>query len=583
LLASHARLRKPTEEQTQRHKERLAQRLGAQEQLDELTRELAQKHGLQGNPYSLEKVQAALPADTALLGWVDLRPAGKVGEAVNEHWAVLLRPKGKPVWVALRGSGKDGAWVDADSRLPEELAAALRARPGPGRADWREVARRLYEQRLAPLAPHLGATADLPAVRHFIVLPSGVIDGVPVEVLTDRHTFSRAPSATVLAFLRDRARPKTVGLLAVADPVFDSPDAGGKPAPLPPGGLLLTVVVPGGNAARAGLKAGDVLLRWGDKPLKAPADLQTLPGAAADPKARVVVEVWRAGDTFAMELAPGPLGVAVAKEPAPEALAARRRIDAELAAGRGGEWKALPGTRVEAEAIARRFKEVGQPAKLLTDSDASEPRLAELARDGSLAKVRYLHLATHGTADWRYPLRSAIILARDRQPGPAGPLADGRLTAAEVLRDWSLDCDLVTLSACETGLGRYATGESYLGFAQALLSVGSRGVCLSLWQVDDAATALLMDRFYANLLGQREGLKKPLGKAEALDEAKRWLRTLPRAEAVKLAAKLTGGVERGKGRPALPLLPAVPETKEDEPPYAHPYYWAAFVLIGDTD
>ena len=53
---------------------------------------------------------------------------------------------------------------------------------------------------------------------------------------------------------------------------------------------------------------------------------------------------------------------------------------------------------------------------------------------------------------------------------------------------------------------------------------------------------------------------------------------------MKLAAKLTGGVERGKGRPALPLKPKVAETvKEDEAPYAHPYYWAAFVLIGDPD
>jgi CHAT domain-containing protein len=248
-----------------------------------------------------------------------------------------------------------------------------------------------------------------------------------------------------------------------------------------------------------------------------------------------------------------------------------------------------PGAQVyrPGPTIAGRFKQAGQSVTLLTDSDASEQRLAELA--GVLGKVRYLHLATHGIVNLDFPLQSAVILSRDRLPDPAWQLDaglpdhDGRLTAAEVLRDWNLDCDLVTLSACETGLGRYARGESYLGFAQALLSVGGRSVCLSLWQVDDAATALLMDRFYANLLGQREGLKQGLGKAEALDEARRWLRTLPRTEAVKLAARLTGGVQRGKGRPALPLLPAVPQTKEDEPPYAHPFYWAAFVLVGDPD
>src|SRR5262249_46949122 len=133
------------------------------------------------------------------------------------------------------------------------------------------------------------------------------------------------------------------------------------------------------------------------------------------------------------------------------------------------------------------------------------------------------------------------------------------------------------------GLGQYAKGEGCLGFAQALLICGARSVCLSLWQVDDVATALLMDRFYANLLGQRGGLTKAVGKAEAPGEAKGWLRTLPRAEALKLAATLTNGVERGKGRPALPQAPTVPETEKDEPPYAHPYYWAAFVLVGDKD
>jgi CHAT domain-containing protein len=111
-------------------------------------------------------------------------------------------------------------------------------------------------------------------------------------------------------------------------------------------------------------------------------------------------------------------------------------------------------------------------------------------------------------------------------------------------------------------------------------------VCLSQWKVDDAATALLMQRFYQNLLGKRDGLPKPMGKAEALAEAKAWLRGLSRDEALKRAAQLTSGVERGKNRPVLPLLPAVPTAPVGEAgdhPYAHPYYWAAFVLIGDPD
>jgi CHAT domain-containing protein len=92
-----------------------------------------------------------------------------------------------------------------------------------------------------------------------------------------------------------------------------------------------------------------------------------------------------------------------------------------------------------------------------------------------------------------------------------------------------------------------------------------------------------MERFYRNLLGKREGLKAPMGKAAALAEAKRWLRGLSREEAVKRAAQLSKGVARGKGRPALPLLPAVPSAAGEGCPYAHPYYWAAFVLVGDPD
>jgi CHAT domain-containing protein len=185
-----------------------------------------------------------------------------------------------------------------------------------------------------------------------------------------------------------------------------------------------------------------------------------------------------------------------------------------------------------------------------------------------------------------------VILSRDTLPDPqkqllAGkPVYDGRLTAEEMLRSWNLNSELVTLSACETALGKYERGEGFVGFAQALILCGSRSVCLSLWKVDDAATALLMQRFYANLLGKRDGLKAPMPKAQALREAKEWLRNLSREEALKVAADVSNGVERGKGRPKGKLLPPLPEpvpAVKDDKPYAHPYYWAAFVLIGDPE
>jgi hypothetical protein len=434
-------------------------------------------------------------------------------------------------------------------------------------------------------------------VRQLVVLPCPALAGVPAEVFAEGYTVSYSLSGTLYAHLRQQPKVNTRGLLAVADPVFDPPAVAEQPLPLPTGGVLLTVVAPHSNAALSGLRPNDVLVRYGGADLKGPADLKVLP-ESDDPARRVAVTVWRQGKTFERQVRPGKLGVALADRPAPQALAEQRRLDRRLAsAARGGgdQWEPLPGTRAEAEALRRLF--VGPPPPLvLADSEASEQRLDELAQNDELGQYRYLHLATHGEVDNRWPLRSAIILARDRLPDPdkqltAGrPVYDGRLTAGEVLRQWHLGSELVTLSACQTALGKYERGEGFVGFAQALILAGSRSVCLSLWKVDDAATALLMDRFYHNLLGRRADVKGPMAKAAALREAKAWLRGLSREEVVKRAAELTKGEARGKGRKTLPLLPEVPGVggatepggKEDRP-YAHPYYWAAFVLIGDPD
>jgi CHAT domain-containing protein len=290
-------------------------------------------------------------------------------------------------------------------------------------------------------------------------------------------------------------------------------------------------------------------------------------------------------------VAPGRLGVGLNREPAREAIANRRQTDALLDSLRGGDRNDLPGTRAEVTQIARLF---GDQATTRLDSAASEQALDDLREKGDLSQFRYLHFATHGEANNVKAFESVLILAKDTLPADPLPRAgksfiNGQLSANEVLAFWQLNAELVTLSACESALGSKGGGDGLLGFAQAFLKAGSRAVCLSLWKVDDTATALLMTRFYQNLLGKRAGLDQPMGKAKALAEAKEWLRELTAEEATKLTAAATDGVirpSRGKGEPLNLIVPVTdpkhPTTKTSRP-FAHPRYWSAFILIGDPN
>jgi CHAT domain-containing protein len=228
-----------------------------------------------------------------------------------------------------------------------------------------------------------------------------------------------------------------------------------------------------------------------------------------------------------------------------------------------------------------------RPAQRTHSRTARRPAL--LARCANGKRFRILHFATHGDVDLIDPYRSALILAQDHLPDgleafrKGEKVYDGRLTVETILREWELDADLVVLSACQTALGKAAEGEGLLGFAQAFLQKGARSVLLSRWKVDDTATALFMLRFYENALGKRKELQEPLGRAAALAEARAWLRNLSRADAERLAVGLTGGVLRGTERDDLPVVKAKANLPAGERPFAHPFYWASFVLIGDPN
>jgi len=198
---------------------------------------------------------------------------------------------------------------------------------------------------------------------------------------------------------------------------------------------------------------------------------------------------------------------------------------------RGGTG-ALPGSRREAEAVARLFS---PGATLLLGQDASELRVKELAHS-----ARILHFATHATVNRRQPLNAGLRLSAP--PGdPSKPPSDnGLLQAWEIMQQFELKADLVTLSACESGSGRVLAGEGALSLARAFHHAGARSVLSALWSIDDRATTTLMTRFYA-------GLKAGLSKDEALR----------RAQASFIEGRDTGARWRA------------------------PFFWAAFELSGD--
>jgi hypothetical protein len=515
--------------------------------------------------WRLDRIQSAIPAETAVVFWIDL-------PGMN-HWACILRRTGPPIWQQLPGSGPGKAWTsDDDSLVQRAYDVALVRSNG---AEPERLLSALRVQRLDPLLMHLYR------VNYLLIIPVGRMALVPIEALTDRFTVSYISSASVYAQLRQQHRPlQGSRLLALGDPVFTS---AAQRILTPPGeGLFVSAVVLGSNADRSGLKAGDILVTYNKQQVPSLAALK--PVTTGPP---VPAELWREGKTVRVRLAPGKLGVLLDKRPAAEAFAAWQASGHSLVAQQSGPITPLPGSKLEVESLARLVPET----KLLLGSDASEQTLEELAQASQLRNYRLLHLATHAQVNLGIPKESSLILAQDhiihklddqiaRTLGGNKPL-DGRLTVGTILEKWQLDADQVVLSACETGLGAEAAGEGLLGFAQALLQKGARTVVLSRWKVPDMATALLMQRYYQNILGKREGLQAPMPRAEGLWEAKRWLRSLTQAEIEKQLAGLPGGGELRSVKPAVPVVGN--KRPPAEHPFAAPYYWAAFVLIGDPE
>jgi len=180
----------------------------------------------------------------------------------------------------------------------------------------------------------------------------------------------------------------------------------------------------------------------------------------------------------------------------------------------------------------------GWRTELLVGAAAEESAVRERA-----VRAPWIHLATHARLDGADPLASLVALAPDRSI--AG--GDGRWTVAEIETS-RLSADLVTLSACETGLGPISA-DGVLGLSRAFLVAGARSLLVSLWRVADLPTRFQMERFYREL-GANGG-----------DRA----RALRVAQLATLGALRRGELLSPSGRP-------IPEA---------PAYWAPFVLLGE--
>ena len=537
---------------------------------------VASAHAVAGR----EQIQAAIGAESALMLWVDVSSSSG---NVEEHFACVVRRNGEPFWVRLPGRGQQGKWTKDDDQLSAIVRAGLRTTQPPSNLP--ERIQQLRNQRIEPVLAHLMQHN----ITQLYVVGVEKMAGLPVEVIAPEFTISYVPSGTFLARLPKKPKFENT-LLAVGDPIYEIKEANQvELTALPDHGLLIQSLAPGGAAEKLGLRSGDVLLNYGDTKIEKVDHLRPAVQKATEAGEKTIaVQVWRLGEDNkaeekTLQFPVGPLGVILAQDPAPVAIASHRKDEAMFASLRGGEsWNDLPGTRFEVQQIRQLFAS----PQVFLDGNANERAIDALRQADELKKFRYLHFATHGKGNNVTAFESKLVLSQDKpkgEPRAGEPWYNNEISAREVLDYWKLNADLVTLSACETGLGKSGSGDGLLGFAQAFLLTGARSVCLSLWEVDDTATALLMQRFYQNLLGQRPGLNEPMTKTLALKEAKEWLRNLTNKEATEQAAALMNGVSRG-GRGEIKITNRIKaDAPPEEKPFDHPHFWSAFILLGEPE
>ena len=245
--------------------------------------------------------------------------------------------------------------------------------------------------------------------------------------------------------------------------------------------------------------------------------------------------------------------------------------------GNQNDLAELPATALEAEII-----------KTLFSTDSYTRNEAKKTVFHSIGFPDVLHITTHGFYNQRFVridpfLAIELILAgaqswKERKVVPE-EYGDGILSGRDVI---SLDLqrtNLVVLAACGSGNGTVLNGEGQQGLRRAFELAGVNTVVCTLWSIEDMASAVFMTLFY-------EYLAQGRGKLESLTAAKLRMRTITKPELAELPCLSENAKEfmanrlGGKLKAMAYFLPL--EQTVSEQPYAHPFYWAGYILHGEV-
>jgi CHAT domain-containing protein/Tfp pilus assembly protein PilF len=479
-------------------KQRGAQIGALNKQERQLTRELGQKSGLllETTPWvELAAVRKALRADAVLIDIARFPVFNFQAKGSEQYWwkrryaAWVIPPKGNGT-VRLIDLGNAALIETAATDLRHALQQVLRRQRGQSEAETEkqlaQPLKALARLVLQPLLPHIGQR------RRWVISPDGALWLVPWAALPlpdgsyaiEKYTISHVISGRDLVHQKANAHrsPKAGRSLVIADPDFD----------------LVPRRAEGVSPLVRGLLPEERLPRFG-----------RLPGTAAEARA-IAPLLERFGKTK------------------PEVWTGKKALEQT--------FKAARQPRVVVLSTHGYFLE--------DQADVAAPRSGDLVHRGlKLVGSDLLRPQEKAVKVLENPLlRCGLALAgaNHRDKVPAGA-EDGILTGLEIVGSDLRGCELVVLSACETGVGQVRNGEGVSGLRQAFQLAGAQSVVATLWQIPDQETTALMTAFFQNLADKKS-------KAEALRRAQ--LRIIKERRAKHKAA--------------------------------HPFYWAAFTLTGQA-